>query len=82
MGAGGFLINASSELQSFKSVRLSDPIINADLATQNKAISAERVAEQTLTHSVNVCYLSPFIITGVTGSELIGQNINSSSTTY
>lgn len=40
--------NAPSEPQTSKSIRLSDPIINADLATQNEAISAKRVAEQTL----------------------------------
>lgn len=40
--------HAPNEPQTFKSIRLSDPLINANLTTQNKAMSAENVAEHTL----------------------------------
>lgn len=56
--------------QTPKSIQLSDPIINVDWATQNKAISAERVAEQTLSTLKMFANFSPFRIPGVTGSEL------------
>lgn len=56
--------------QTPKSIQLSDPIINVDWPTQNKAISAERVAEQTLSTQKMFANFSPFRIHGVTGSEL------------
>lgn len=51
--------------QTPKSIQLSDPIINVDWATQNKATSAERVAEQTLSTQKMLANFSPFRIRGV-----------------